>query len=323
MAATWQDRWGVPGAAMAVAAFAVYTYAFDSGSRPGTPLKITVPITEPRPVVVDRNLRDPIMIGNEWDAVLVNRNKAIAERKAAAEEAREEERRKQQEQEDEDYFKRTGKRRLREPKAKKGGLAGDTENVTGTRKPRAPAPPPAPPAFKVRGVVISGSTRTAVVNEKTVTIGDVVQGFRVEDLTLDVIHLVGTVAPWKDKKLQIDTRPPPQGIRFLSEDAARQLAATRGKLFRPPTGGSPRPVMVLPTIIGEPEAPEPSAPPTPAPAPTGPPPDNRPWWQRLTGEGAKPSPAPSAAQQPWWSGFGRPNHESHPLEDKPRTDGGK
>lgn len=319
MAATWQDRWGVPGVAMAIAGFVVFSYVFDSGSRSATPVKIIAPVTEPRPVVVDRNLRDPIMIGNEWDAVLVNRSKAILDRRTAAEEAREEEHRKALEKEDDEYFRKTGKRRYREPKNKKGGLAGDTSNVTGSRRPKVAPPPPPPPAFKVHGIVISGATRTAVVNDRTVSAGDVVQGFKVEKITLDVIYLIGTVAPWKDKKVQIDTRPPPKGITFLSGDAARVLQTTRGRL-RPSTGGSPRPVTVLPTIVGEPEVPKAPASAAPAAAPTAPPPDNRPWWQRITGEGkASPAPAPAAEERPWWSGFGRPNHESHPLEDKPRS----
>jgi hypothetical protein len=319
MAATWQDRWSVPGAAMVTAAFILYSYVFDTSARSSNPTKIVVSVNEPKQVVVDRNLRDPIMIGNEWDAVLVNRSKLINDRKAAAEEAREEEKRRKEEADDEEYFKRTGKRREREKKGRKG-LPGATSNTTVTRRPKVPPPPPPPPAFKVHGVVISGATKTAVVNDRTVTIGDVVQGFRVDDLSLDVITLTGTVAPWKDKRLKIDTRPPPSGIKFLSEGETRALQLTRGKL-RPSTGGSPRPVTVLPTIVGDPEAPRPAPSDAPPAAPSGPPPDNRPWWQRVMGDGSRPSPAPepSPSARPWWTGFGRPGNESHPLEDKPRS----
>jgi hypothetical protein len=164
-----------------------------------------------------------------------------------------------------------------------------------------------------------------------VTVGDVVQGFRITQLSLDAVELTSIGEPWPNKKITIDVRPPPKGIRYVKASELMWYRERRGRR-EPLPGASPsaRTVTVIPPMSGEP-APgpvtaQPPAQALPSPAAAGAAVDDRPWWKRMLGEpgaraSAAPPPAPSPSPAAWWSGFGRPSFEPHPLEDRPRSSG--
>ena len=229
----WQDRWTVPLAAMALAGFLIYYHALDGFNISAGPLFTPNPVATPFAVFVHPKLRDPFMLANEWDALLVSRDKMIRDRFSAAEAAREDAEEKRLEAEDEEYFRATGKhRRLRNK------LALPTSGTTSTpRHIAVPPPPPPPPAFKIAGVLIGGGQRTAVLNDRVVTVGDTVQGFKVTLLDGKTLELVGTIEPWKGKRLTVPVATPPPGVRFVKARSMLQSAGQRGVIVIPPMFG--------------------------------------------------------------------------------------
>lgn len=239
----WQDRWTVPIAAMALAGLLLWVYVLEPISVPPLGAFTPIPVAAPFAVFVHPKLRDPFLLANEWDAVLVNRDRLLRDRTLAAEAARDEEEQRNLEREDEEYFKRTGRHLAKwKPRPKlKVPLPS-----TPSSKPRArvPAPPPPPPAFVVGGIMIGGTHRTAVVNDRVVAEGDTIQGFKITHLDPLTIELMGVTDPWKGKRLRMDVAPAPAGLTYV-----------RASRF----AGPPRPgVLVIPPMVGEPLKPTPS-----------------------------------------------------------------
>lgn len=233
----WQDRWIVPLSAIAIAQFLVWIYILDPIAAPGAGTFTPLPVATPFAVFVSPKLRDPFMLANEWDSVLVNRDRLLRGREQAAAEAREEEEYRRLEREDAEYFRRHGRHLAKwKPRAK---LALPTTSAGGTaRRAAVPAPPP-PPAFTVGGVMTGGGTVTAVVNGRVVGEGDSVQGFKVTKLDAKTVELEGGIDPWKGKRLSVEVNPQPKGLSFVKGPSI-QGPPRRGVLVIPPMVGDQR-----------------------------------------------------------------------------------
>ena len=232
----------VPLTAMGIALLFAWAYILDPIAVPALGTFTPLPVTTPFAVSVHPKLRDPFMLANEWDTVLVNRDRMMRERQAAALEARDEEEFRRIERDDEEFFKRTGRHLARwKPRPK---LALPTGNVTGTHRVAIPGAPPPPPSFTVGGVMV-GARITAVLNSRVVAEGDTVQGFKVVHLDAHELELLGITDPWKGKRLRVEVNPAPTGLRFVK--AARPRARSAGG----------RGVTVIPPIVGDGPLPEP------------------------------------------------------------------
>jgi hypothetical protein len=327
------DKYLVPAVALGLAGYACYNDLSTSmaGGMLGKKGFVPLPMESPPAFSSRADARDPFVIGSKWEDVIRAREKLLRQRSVEAAAARfdadEEKWKKAQDEEEVVEIRQGGAAKVKKKRIVRRGRAGgggDNEDPLAPGAPRiSKVRLPALPRIQVRGVVVTGTAgrQTAVIDEKSVAVGDIVSGCIVLRITGDRVVLREQNYPQREFAVDA-TPPPPPGFKFVRErrwiDPGRGRARPRSTIIRP--WAAPERSLAsrsVPSAVPSPEASPgpatspaaPAAPPAPSPTASPAPGGAGAWlsgtaasvWGRVStylGGGSPPTPAPRASPSP-------------------------